>query len=176
VIRHDGNLIDVAFAVCTALDRVGIVAVLVGGSAANFYAPQKYQSHDADFVITLERQRGTAAKVMMDLGFQREGQMYVHSETPFTIEFPPGPLSVAGMLVSRWETVRRGEEILYVVSRTDCVRDRLAAFYFWNDAGSLYVALDVARSGPIDLASIRQWSASEGENERFERFAQLLQG
>ena len=35
---------DVAFAVCTALDRAGEHAVLCGGSAATYYAPEAYES------------------------------------------------------------------------------------------------------------------------------------
>lgn len=43
-------LAEVATAVCSALDRTGITAVLTGGSAATYYAPEAYQSSDIDFV------------------------------------------------------------------------------------------------------------------------------
>lgn len=43
-------LFEVAMAVCSALDRAGITAVLTGGSAATYYAPEAYQSSDIDFV------------------------------------------------------------------------------------------------------------------------------
>ena len=54
------TLVDVCFTVCTALSESDITAVLCGGSAATFYAPQAYQSKDADFVITV---RGETSKL-----------------------------------------------------------------------------------------------------------------
>jgi hypothetical protein len=45
------SLEDVCFAVCTALQNAGTIAVLTGGSAATYYAPAAYQSRDADFII-----------------------------------------------------------------------------------------------------------------------------
>jgi hypothetical protein len=41
------TLTDVAFAVCTALERAGEYAVLVGGSAATYYAPEAYESRES---------------------------------------------------------------------------------------------------------------------------------
>jgi hypothetical protein len=173
VIDAHSTLMDIAFEVCSELDREGITAVLVGGSAAQFYAPERYQSHDADFVITMQRDGSAGASVMKRLGFEAEDLLYVHPRSVFTVEFPPGPLSVGGDTVRSWETVFRGGRLLHVVSRTDCVRDRLAAWYFWGDGGSLYVACDVAKSGQVDMAAIRAWSAREGEETKFEEFVKL---
>ena len=54
------------------------------------------------------------------------------------------------------------------------VRDRLASFYFFSDRSALAAAVGVARSGPIDLPTIRQWSSKEGEARRFAEFTSLL--
>ena len=51
LIGPDTTLRDVAFEVGTALDAAGVHAVLCGGSAATFYAPNVYQSEDLDFVL-----------------------------------------------------------------------------------------------------------------------------
>ena len=45
------TLTDVAFGVCTALERADERAVLCGGSAATFYAPEAYESRDLDFIL-----------------------------------------------------------------------------------------------------------------------------
>ena len=50
MITATSTLADVAFAVCTALHTNGGVAVLTGGSAATYYAPDAYQSRDLDFL------------------------------------------------------------------------------------------------------------------------------
>jgi len=79
---------------------------------------------------------------------------------------------VGGDLVKSYDTVKRGNETLYVVSATDCIRDRLSAFYFWNNRSSLETALDVALAVPdkIDLDLIEGWSARERETNKFVEF------
>jgi hypothetical protein len=62
-----------------------------------------------------------------------------------------------------------------VVSRTDCVRDRLASFYFFGDRSALAASIAVAQNGPVKLSSIRRWSEREGEASRFAEFYQSLQ-
>jgi hypothetical protein len=64
--------------------------------------------------------------------------------------------------------------MLYVLSRTDCVRDRLAAFYFFADRSALAAAIAVARGGRINLAKIDEWSVKEGHSERFAEFREAL--
>lgn len=173
-LSKESTLSDVCFAVCTALHQAGTTAVLVGGSAATYYAPARYQSRDADFVITMVRDTAETAKALRNVGFTESGGIYRHPETDYTVEFPPGPLSIGSALIATYETVRRGVEILHVISRTDTVRDRLAAFYHWKDRSSLRTALDVASSGPIDLDVIERWSTEENAIEQFREFAQRL--
>ena len=61
--RIDGrtSLVEVATAVCTALEQAGVTAVLTGGSAATFHAPEAYQSSDIDVVaVSFARPRTRA--------------------------------------------------------------------------------------------------------------------
>ncbi len=170
------TLQDVCFAVCTALERAGTVAVLTGGSAATYYAAESYQSRDADFVIQFSANRSHAGQAMRDLGYREIGGTYHHGSNPFTVEFPPGPLAIGGDLIRAHETVTRADEILHVLSRTDSVRDRLAAFYFYSDRSALAAAVGVARSGPVDLAAVQRWSAKEGEPAKFLEFREAVGG
>lgn len=169
-ITSRSTLPDVCFAVCTALQRSGTVAVLTGGSAATLYAPERYQSQDADFVIMIARDPQVTVAALADLGFIERDGMYHHPDTRYTVEFPPGPLSIGLMVVSDYETIKRGAETLHVLSRTDVVCDRLAAFFHWDDRSSLRTALDVAESGEIDLTKVAQWSRKEGASEKFDEF------
>jgi len=175
VIGPTSQLVDVAFAVCTALDSVGVRAILVGGSAATFYTGS-YQSHDVDFVVSFYP-RGTDARGAIEaLGFHLVGQHYAHPESSYTVDLLGGPAGIGDDLVTTWHTARRAGEILHVYSRTDCVRDRLAAYYHWADRSSLRVALLVAGSGPIDLEAIESWSEREGSRTKFEEFDAALNG
>lgn len=170
-IAADSSLREVAFCVCDGLRRAGITAVLTGGSAATVYAEGAYQSRDLDFVLTLAVAGG--GQVLAGLGYRQVGGIYEHVLNPLTLDFPPGPLMVGGDLVSAWDTLRDGERCLHILTPTDCCRDRLAGFLFWNDRGSLAQALAVERAQRprIDLAAIRIWCEREGQAEKFAEFA-----
>lgn len=70
--------------------------------------------------------------------------------------------------------IRRGKTILRLLSPTDCVKDRLAAFYHWNDSPSLAQAIMVCKHIPVDLREIRRWSINERMKEKFEFFKKAL--
>jgi hypothetical protein len=53
---------------------------------------------------------------------------------------------------------------------TDSVKDRLAAYYHWNDQQALEQALMVAESQKIDFHEIKRWSAQEGHSEKHRQF------
>ena len=121
-------------------------------------------------MITLRGPGG--ADVLHQLGYRRTADFYVHSGSPFPLEFPPGPLMVGDDLIDRWDTIRRADQVLYVLSATDSCRDRLAAFMFWNDFSALEQALAVchARRPKIDFALIRDWCRRAGHIEKFNLF------
>ena len=175
-IDERATLLDVAFTVCTVLDRLGTIAVLTGGSAATYYASAHYQSMDADFVfVTRAGDDTNAASAMRDLGFTELGGIYRHPKTRFTVEFPPGPLALGHELQKEYETIRRHDEVLHVLSRTQSTMDRLLQFYHWGDRSALRVALAVASGGPIDLRRIERWSDGERSREKFLEFARRFE-
>jgi len=108
---------------------------------------------------------------MVRLGYTEAGGIYSHgSGNAFTVEFPPGPLAIGGDLITGYDTVRRDTDVLYVLTRTDSVRDRLAGFYHWNDRSALAAAVAVAGSGAVDLHVIERWSSRERMMEKFVDF------
>ena len=171
MITAASSLVDVAFAVGTALDRAGITAVLTGGSAATFYAPDAYQSSDLDFVITLYGQGGESA--LKAIGYVREADYYVHPRSPFPLEFPRGPLMIGDDHVTRWNTERRtSAQVVHVLTPTDSCRDRLAALLFWNDFSGLEQALAVYQARPdVELDIVRDWCERSGHAPKWELFA-----
>lgn len=154
------TLSDVCFEVCTALDGIGIIAVLTGGSAATVYAPTVYQSRDADFILTMHGSGGV--EVLSRLGYVERGGTYEHSQNQFSLEFPRGPLAIGDDLLTSWDSIHRGSQVLHIFTRTDCVRDRLMWFYMDNDRSALKAAIGVAESGSVDLDAISKWSRREG--------------
>jgi hypothetical protein len=63
---------------------------------------------------------------------------------------------------------------LRLLSPTDCVKDRLAASFHWNDRQSLEQAILVAQAQQIDLEDVRRWSSAEGNDTKFRVFEQSL--
>lgn len=163
MIAPDASLVDGAFAVCTAFDAAGFTAILCGGSAATFYAPDAYMSADNDFVMTVELPRREISVILKPLGLREEGRIYVHDAVPWTVDFPRGPLAVGREIVTTWSTIRRDDELLHVVNATDSVRDRFMHYWAWNDYSGLAQAIAVAKAQRelVDFEAIRAWTEAE---------------
>ena len=112
-IDANSSLIDVCFAVCTQMNHAGSVVVLTGGSAATYYAPQHYQSRDADFVLAT--QSGFARENISSLGFVESGGIYRHPNSAFTLEFLAPPIAIGNDIMTGWATIRRGDELLHIL-------------------------------------------------------------
>lgn len=175
-ISRDSTLPQVALMVGAALTRHGIRAVLTGGACVSIYTDGAYVSQDADFVIQAApaRLQQKVDDALATLGFVRKNDRYVHARTPFYVEFPPGPLSIGGDLDIRPVARRGGRGTALLLSPTDCCRDRLAAFYFWNDRQSLEHAVDVARHRDVDLRVVKAWSIAERSSDEYEEFLREL--
>lgn len=160
---------EVAATVSEALAAAGITAVLSGGAAVQIYSEGLYTSRDLDFVSPATHRELDA--VMRNLGFSRaSGRHYVHESVPYTIEFPPWPLAIGSELIREWTELQAGQMTIRILTPTQCVMDRLAAFYFWRDRQALEQAVLVATRHDVDLASVERWSKKEGRDEHFQEF------
>lgn len=61
-----------------------------------------------------------------------------------------------------------------LLSPTDCVKDRLAAYYHWSDQQALAQAQLVAENNKIDIKEIRRWSKEEDKLAVFESIKKQL--
>lgn len=175
MITEESTLEDVAFAVFGALEAHGIQGVLTGGSAAVLYAPQKYASHDADFVLDGDEPLHAVASALNPLGFRRDGKsrVFSHPKSRFTVDFRKGPLAIAGEYVVKTDVLTRGAERLRILTRYDCVRDRLAHFYYWDDYTALNAAVAVAAAlDTAAIATLRERTQRESPQllEKFREF------
>jgi hypothetical protein len=170
------TLDQVAFVVCSAFDRAGVVAVLAGGGAAAFYAPASEMTRDLDFVLHFELFGMPKASIIEDLGFtpSNAAGTYKHEDIPFTLEILSGPLEVGDELLHCFETLRRGESVLHVLSATDSVKDRLASGEYFHDLSAIRQAAKIAKSHAVDLASVRSWCESEGATRTHEQFVVFM--
>ncbi|MBM3179552.1 MAG: nucleotidyltransferase family protein [Chloroflexi bacterium] len=157
-----------------SLQTEGIQVVLSGGSAVSFYSSNKYVSKDLDLINISFSRRSKIKAVMEKLGFKEQGRYFVHPETTFFVEFPDGPLSVGEEPVKEVSEFELATGTLRVLSPTDCVKDRLCAFYFWNDLQGLEQAVLVAKSQRVDLKEIKRWSKVEGKEKEYKSFTDKL--
>jgi hypothetical protein len=160
--------------VCSHLEKNGIRVTLTGGACVSIYSENKYESMDLDFVEEVPVTRRKLKKILGELGFKEENRYFRHPDTDFFLEFPSGPLSVGEEAIGNISVLEFPTGRLRLISPTDCVKDRLAAFYHWDDRQSLEQALLVARDQQIDLLEVQRWSEREGELRKFETFFMTL--
>lgn len=172
----DMNLVELAAYIQANLQEAGITVVLSGGAAVSFYSSSKYVSKDLDLINTHFARRRTIQAVMENLGFQEKGRYFTHADTEFLVEFPDGPLSVGEEAVKEVRQYKLPTGTLHVISPTDCVKDRLCAYFFWNDRQGLAQAVLVAQEQSVHLKEIQQWSKKEGKSREFKVFERKLKG
>ena len=161
-----------AIAVASELNKHDIDVVLTGGAVVAIYSTGKYVSKDADFLSATDHK--TITQVMHTLGFKNVGKDFYHDDTDFTVEFPGSQLVIGNSPMKPEGKIKNKHFTLKLLSPTQCVMDRLAAFYHWRDRQSLDQALLVAKDHPVKIKKIEEWSKSEGEISKFEEFKTRL--
>ncbi len=145
----------------------GINVVLTGGAVVSIHSQGKYVSKDIDLVVEGLSRRTKIRQAMAEIGFEQAGRHYAHPEAAFLVEFPGGPLSVGKQPVGRIDQLKFDTGVLKLLSPTDCVKDRLAAYYYWGDRQALEQAVVVAQANPIDMDELASWSEMEGKLGEF---------
>ena len=164
------SIIELGSYICSELSKQGIEVVLSGGSCVQIYSDGAYTSYDLDMINRYNEPWKKIQSVMLSLGFREEGKYFTHPDTHYFIEFPSGPLGVGDAPVTHIHELTTPYGTLRLLSPTDCIKDRLAAYYHWNDTQSLIQAIQVASKHPIDMEELREWSANERALEKFEHF------
>ncbi len=152
----------------------GLDIVLTGGAVVALYSKGKYVSLDLDFV---ERSFASSRKIkaaMAGLGFKQKGRHFVHADSKYFVEFVAPPLSIGNEPVEKLAAITLKTGTLRTLTPTDCVKDRLAAFYYWNDKQSLEQALLISRSQKIKMREVQRWSRAEKMLDKYRQFEVAL--
>jgi hypothetical protein len=163
---------ELASLIYETLKKEGIDAVLVGGACVSIYSQNRYQSSDLDFVSYTELK--SLEKILAKLKFERVGRSFIHKKCPYLIDFVNPPVSIGHESVRRFKTIKTKIGALQLLSPTDCVKDRLASFFHWDDAQALEQALMVAEGNTIDLKEIKLWAKKEGFPKKYDEFLKKL--
>jgi hypothetical protein len=169
MLTPSSSLLEVAVAVSEALENAGVIAPLSGGGAMSIYTENRYQTRDLDFVTS---ERGKVLRTILEpLGFESspDGRHFTHSVSGWLVEFPPGPVAFGETIVRSADLpiieTRYGR--LRVITPTQSLMDRLAAYFHWNkqrtlrdQARQLVASLDA--QGRIDWDELYCWATREG--------------
>ncbi|MCL2654536.1 MAG: hypothetical protein FWD65_02390 [Coriobacteriia bacterium] len=179
LITKDTTLKELASIVSTALEAAGVDAVLVGGAAVSFYSDNVYQTYDLDF-ITRHRTEVVAA-ALEPLGFKRKNNERHFScpDTDFLVEFPSGELSFGetNMPIESTSVLTTPLGTIRVITPTQSVMDRLAAYIYWKDKPSFDQAVMIVKGNPIDWEQLFEWVRTEGaDSEVIEKLKEAVSG
>jgi hypothetical protein len=152
----------------TQLKEKGITATLSGGLSVSIYCSGKYVSKDIDLVNVYSVKRSHIISAMKEIGFDEVGRYFRNPKTKYILEFPPGPLTVGEEPVKQVNEIPYSTGILRVISPTDCIKDRLAAYFHWGDRQCLTQAIMVAEEQDIDIQEISRWAEGEGKRQEFD--------
>ena len=168
--------IELAAFVCSSLKEVGIITTLSGGFCTEIYSCGEYTSMDIDLINQYNESHKLIVKTMKQLGFMQDGRYFYHDDAEYAIEFPSGPPAVGDELITDVAEIQTDAGVLRLLTPTDAIKDRLAAYYHWNSERTLEQALWIAQKNSFDMDSIKQWSDKEGMNDKFEIFMVRHQG
>jgi hypothetical protein len=163
---------ELAGLICQHLKADGIEAILVGGSCVTIYSNNRYISYDLDYVSHEDTHKIAAS--LKKLGFIKKGRHFEHPNCPFIIDFVTEPVAIGSEIVTKFEQLSTKYGTFKLLKPTDCVKDRLASFYYWGDRQALDQALDVCRDHKVNMKEIRKWSEREGFLDKFLLFEQAL--
>jgi hypothetical protein len=166
------DTIELAAFVSDYLRKNGVENVLTGGSCAEIYSSAKYVSGDLDFVDLNYIPLKKIAEILEGIGFKqlKQSRGFVHPEAIKMLEILNAPLSVGEEKIEKVDQLVVAGFRLNILTPTDSVKDRLAAYYHWNDRQSLEVALLVCEKKEINIAKVKKWSVNEGMEEKFNFF------
>ncbi|MGE3954341.1 MAG: hypothetical protein AB7F31_03965 [Parachlamydiales bacterium] len=133
------DITELASLISAKFQQRGITAILVGGACATIYSDQRYRSFDLDYVAY--DGNTTVDSALQELGFYREDRMYRHDKTPFLVDLVVPPVAIGSTIITQFTRIKTQYGDLILLSPTDCVKDRLASFYYWNDRQGLEQAL-----------------------------------
>lgn len=167
------TMVEIASYICQQLKDSDIKTTLSGGFCVEIYSFGEYTSMDIDLIDQSLYGDKLIKQKMVELGFIERNGHFQHSDISYTVEFPASPLAVGNELIKDIAELETEYGILRLITPTDCVKDRLAAYYHWDDERSLEQAILVALKNDIDIENIRKWSLNEDATKKYHIFLDL---
>ena len=156
------------------LDGEGIYSVLVGGAVVAIYTEGLYKSGDLD-IVPDDFQRKQLASALEKIGFfSCKSRYYKHAECEhLVLEFPKGPVELGEEFPVVPDEIEWEGRTIRLLSPTDCVKDRLAAYIHWGvrDCFDQAVLVCQRQAMRVNLDNVQQWCQAEGGTDAFEELS-----
>ena len=123
---------------------------------------------DVDFATYVELQ--SIEKVLNQYGFKRLGRCFTHKDCSYIIDFVNPPIAIGHEAIKEFNILEDGNCVLKLLTPTDCVKDRLASFFHWDDKQVLLVA----EHYPIAIKNLKRWAKLEGYSNKLSHFLEKL--
>ncbi len=172
-IVKDLSISDLAAFIGGYLEQQGVDVVLVGGACVSIYSKHAYISGDLDLITYHEGKK--IKEALSRIGFRfTKNNYFVHSESNFILEFVNPPAAIGRDAITEFAQYKTNLGSIKLLTPTDCVKDRLTAYFYWNDEQSLEQALLVAREQTINLSLLEIWAKREKQLGKFSTFISLI--
>lgn len=161
MITSKTSIEEIGAIVCQALKDSGIEAFLSGEAVVSIYTKNKHESYDLDFVTSGDRKK--IKKVLQNLGFtQEKSRHFVHPKSKYYVEFPGSATTIGDEPIPELNERHVKTNALKLLTSTDFIKDRLAAYIHWNDKQGLDQAVMVAQVQEFKRDSIKRFCEQEG--------------
>jgi len=155
--------------VSSHLQKNGIEVVLVGGGCVSIYSDNQYMSNDIDLITFSSIKEITP--ILAEIGFKNTGgRLFDNPHCKFILDFPAPPVSIGDGPVSKFNNIITSFGSVCLLTPEDCIKDRLAAFFFWNDQQSLDQAVLVVKRNKINFSEIKKWAKVQDELKKYNIF------
>lgn len=147
------------------LKQDGISPILVGGTALEFYTFGGYATADIDIVVS---GREKVAKVLEEMGFEREGRHWYNEGIDVAVEIPDNTLAGSN---DKAVSVSIDGKKAYIIGPEDLIVDRLSAAKFWKVQSDLdwAVSLLLLHSDKIDREYLAGAAEKAGVDDMLSR-------
>ena len=169
------SITELAAEVAEHLQNHGIEVVLVGGLAVEIYTENLYLTKDIDMVNTNYSAPKAIHSAMAEIGFYKQGRVYVNDTTDITVEFPPGPLSVGDQLIKNTTHTQVANKRVPILTVEDVIKDRLAAYIHWQDRQSLIQATAILLKHQLTPDGFESFCQQEGAGSSYTTLSTLYQ-
>ncbi len=121
------------------LKKKGILPVIIGGAAVEFYTRDWYATGDIDLAIDKKKREGFG-EIMEEFGFHREGRMWIREDLNLYIEIPA---DIKDVSADRLTEVKTEKGSAYVIGPEDILLDRIQAAEHWKSQGDREQAIRI---------------------------------